>query len=149
MKLDTTPERSRNMARIKGRDTTPEMALRRALWVAGLRGYRKNYKHAPGTPDVAFTRYKLAVFADGGFWHGKDFEAREARLAAGNNGAYWAAKIRRNMERDREQEEALRASGWTVLRFWDDEILMGPGKCARIVAEKLEELKREDSTDVF
>lgn len=140
MKLETTPERSRNMARIKGRDTKPELVFRKALWAAGLRGYRKNYKHVPGTPDVAFTRYKLAVFADGGFWHGKDFEARETWLAAGNNGTYWVAKIRRNMERDREVDGALRAAGWAVLRFWDDEILKDPGKCVRIVAEKLEEI---------
>lgn len=133
------------MARIRCKDTKPELVFRKALWAAGLRGYRKNYKHALGTPDVAFARYKLAVFADGGFWHGKDFEKRGARLAAGNNGAYWAAKIRRNMERDREVDAALRAAGWAVLRFWNDEILKDPGKCVRIVAKKLEELKREDS----
>lgn len=142
MKLDTTSERSRTMSKIKSRDTKPELALRRALWVAGLRGYRKNYKNAPGTPDVAFAKHKLAVFVDGEFWHGKDFGAREARLAAGNNGAYWTAKIRRNMERDREQEAALRAAGWTALRFWAEDVLEDPGKCAAAVAEKLDELER-------
>lgn len=140
--LPTTPERSRNMSKIRGRDTEPELAFRKALWAAGLRGYRKNYRNAPGTPDVAFTKHKLAVFVDGEFWHGKDFVAREARLAAGNNGAYWTAKIRRNMERDREQDAALRAAGWTVLRFWAKDVLADPGRCVGIVAEKLEELKR-------
>lgn len=113
-RLETTPERSRNMSRIKGWDTKPELALRRALRAAGLCGYRKNYKGVFGTPDVAFTGYKLAVFADGGLWHGKDFGKRGARLAA----------------------------GWAVLRFWDDEVLKDPGKCTGIVVGKLEELKR-------
>ena len=141
MRLETTPERSRNMARTKGRDTKPELVFRKALWAAGLRGYRKNYKSAPGTPDVAFTRYKLAAFVDGGFWHGKDFDARAARLAAGNNGAYWIAKIRRNMERAAEVNAVLREAGWAVLRFWDSEVLKDPGKCVGIVAERLEEIK--------
>lgn len=60
------------MSRIRSRDTRPELALRKALWSAGLRGYRKNLKGFPGTPDVAFTKYGLAVFVDGDFWHGRD-----------------------------------------------------------------------------
>lgn len=137
VKLETTDQRRRMMARIKSKDTKLELTLRRALRKAGLTGYRKNLKGLPGTPDVAFTKHKLAVFVDGGFWHGRDFEARRDRLAAGNNGAFWTAKIERNMERDRRDAAALEAMGWRVLRFWDADVEKDPDGCAVAVAAAL------------
>ena len=143
MKLETTPERSRNMVKIKSRDTKPEILLRKAVWAAGLRGWCKNLKGIPGTPDIAFTKYKLAVFVDGDFWHGRDFEARKFRLATGNNGAYWVPKIEKNMERDARQMAELERLGWTVLRFWSSDVMKDAVGCAVVVVKKLDELKME------
>lgn len=105
------------MARIRSTDTKPELALRKALFANGLRGWRCHAKGIAGKPDIAFTRHKLAVFIDGRFWHGHpDF------FTPGKSGAYWDAKIARTRERDRQANAALSAAGWTVLRFWDFEV---------------------------
>jgi DNA mismatch endonuclease (patch repair protein) len=105
------------MARIRSRDTKPELALRRALWAEGIRGWRVHARALPGKPDLAFTRRRVAVFVDGCFWHGHpDF------FTPGKSGAYWDAKIERTKERDRLANEALHAAGWTVIRLWDFEI---------------------------
>jgi DNA mismatch endonuclease, patch repair protein len=105
------------MARIRSKDTKPELLLRRALWAAGARGWRCHAKCVPGKPDLAFTRHKIAVFVDGRFWHGHpDF------FTPGKSGDYWDAKIARTQERDRLANQALAANGWQVLRFWDFEV---------------------------
>lgn len=105
------------MARIRSKDTKPELALRRALWAAGVRGWRCHPKAVSGKPDLAFTRCKIAVFVDGRFWHGHpDF------FTFGKSGAYWDAKIARTQERDRQANEALAADGWQVIRFWDFDV---------------------------
>jgi DNA mismatch endonuclease (patch repair protein) len=117
---------SRIMASIKGRDTRPEKLLRSALWARGLR-YRIHLSRVPGTPDIAFTREKLAVFCDGEFWHGYGWEARKAKLKS--NRSYWVPKIERNMARDREVDRRLAESGWEVLRIWDFEILNDLESC--------------------
>jgi DNA mismatch endonuclease, patch repair protein len=109
--------RSRVMARIRSKNTKPELALRRALWEQGVRGWRVHAKTISGKPDLAFTRWRVAVFVDGCFWHGHpDF------FTPGKSGAYWDAKIARTQQRDRIANEALAAAGWTVLRFWDFEV---------------------------
>ncbi len=102
-------------------DTKPELILRRALWSAGLR-YRKNPPALPGKPDVVFPGAKLALFCDGDFWHGRNWEARQEKLARGHNAEYWLAKIGRNMKRDAEVTAALREAGWTVLRVWESDV---------------------------
>ena len=131
---DMTPEqRRKNMQHIRSKDTSIEIALRTALWHEGIR-YRKNYKVLPGKPDIALTRYKIAVFCDSSFWHGRDFDSKKKPET---NAAYWDAKIRRNTERDREVEQQLRALGWTVLRFWDDEIKKDLDGCVRTVKEAI------------
>lgn len=105
------------MSRIRSKDTKPELALRRALWQNGVRGWRCHPRSVPGKPDLAFTRWRVAVFVDGRFWHGHpDY------FTPGKSGAYWDAKIARTRERDRLANEALTAAGWTVLRFWDFEV---------------------------
>jgi DNA mismatch endonuclease (patch repair protein) len=102
------------MARIRSKDTKPELALRRALHAAGLRGWRCHPPNVPGRPDLAFTRWRVAVFVDGRFWHGHpDF------FTPGKSGQYWDQKIARTKERDAAANVALTESGWTVLRFWD------------------------------
>src|SRR4051794_39961954 len=105
------------MARIRSKDTKPELALRRALWAAGIRGWRCHPSAVPGKPDLAFTRWHVAVFVDGRFWHGHpDF------FTPGKSGAYWDAKIARTQERDQLANQALRATGWEVIRLWDFEV---------------------------
>ena len=124
--------RSRVMARIRSRDTKPELALRRALWAQGVRGWRVHAGKLPGKPDLAFTRWRVAVFVDGRFWHGHpDF------FTPGKSGAYWDAKIARTQERDRLANEALNAAGWHVLRFWDFEIEHDLPGCVDGVTELL------------
>jgi DNA mismatch endonuclease (patch repair protein) len=113
-----TPEqRRRIMAAVKGKNTAPEVALRRALHAAGVRGWRNHYKPAAGTPDLAWPALRVAVFVDGAFWHG-----HSSRHKPGRSGAYWDEKIAGNVERDRRVDAELKAAGWTVLRVWDFEV---------------------------
>jgi DNA mismatch endonuclease, patch repair protein len=113
-----TPEqRSRIMAAVKSRDTKPELALRRALFELGVRGWRVHYRGASGTPDIAWPRLKIAVFVDGAFWHG-----HPSRHKPGRSGSYWDRKIATNIERDRRVDSGLESDGWLVIRIWDFEV---------------------------
>ena len=109
-------ERSRLMRGIRFRDTGLELEFRRALWAAGLRGYRKNVCGLPGTPDVVFGRAKLAIFVHGCFWHGCP---RCARNTPRTNTAFWVEKLGKNVERDERQRLALEQGGYKVLTFWE------------------------------
>ena len=121
----TASQRSRIMARVKSRDTKPELTLRRALWKRGLR-YRVHMSGLPGRPDVVFPGAKVAVFVDGSFWHGRKLsEERLARMSA-----YWQDKIRKNVERDKKVTKALQDSGWCVLRYDDRDIEKRPEEIA-------------------
>jgi DNA mismatch endonuclease (patch repair protein) len=104
------------MSRIRGFDTTPEVAVRGALRQRGLR-YRKNVMSMPGRPDIVFSTQKLVVFVDGDFWHGFRYPAWKARLSP-----YWKAKIERNRKRDRRNFSKLRRQGWRVLRLWEHHV---------------------------
>lgn len=117
MKLEATIKRSKIMKSIKGSDTGIEVRLRKALWHKGIR-YRKNFKVFDCHPDIVITKYKIAVFCDGNFWHGKELQKRPIK----HNSSYWNEKIRRNVERDLENTIELRDNGWIVLRFWEDDI---------------------------
>lgn len=117
MQLETTIKRSKIMKSIKGSDTGIEVRLRKALWHKGIR-YRKNFKVFDCHPDIVITKYKIAVFCDGNFWHGKELQKRPIK----HNSSYWNEKIRRNVERDLENTIELRDNGWIVLRFWEDDI---------------------------
>lgn len=108
--------KSEQMARVRSADTGPEMALRRALWQAGLR-YRVR-PSMPGRPDLAFLRCRIAVFVDGCFWHG----CEEHYKVPATNATFWSEKIARNRKRDLDVESVLAQLGWTVLRFWEHEI---------------------------
>lgn len=125
-----SPQASGIKRRNRKTDTTAELTLRRSLWRLGLR-YRVNQKGLPGTPDIVFPRRRIAVFVDGDFWHGRDWEERKARLALGNNAVYWIAKIGYNRERDRNNENLLTELGWKVLRLWETDVLRDPEGAAR------------------
>jgi len=111
--------RSRTMSRIRGADTKIETVFRRELWRNGIR-YRKNYKELPGKPDIAITKYKIAVFCDGEFWHGKEWNVVKEKLNTRRE--FWIQKIERTIKRDTETERRLAGLGWTVLRFWGRDI---------------------------
>src|SRR4051812_26079869 len=125
------------MARIRSCDTSPEIALRRALFAHGLRGWRCHARGLPGKPDLAFTRWRVAVFVDGCFWHGHpDF------FTPGKSGAYWDAKIERTKARDAEANERLVSGGWTVVRLWDFEVEQDVDACVARVEDALAEAGR-------
>lgn len=107
----------------KSKGTKPEILLAKAMWQIGLR-YRKNSKTVFGKPDFSFKKYKVAVFVDGEFWHGKDWENRKADIKS--NREFWIAKIERNIERDKEVTGRLKADGWEVFRFWAREVVKNP-----------------------
>jgi len=104
------------MSRVKTKDTAPELALRQALWAAGVRGWRLHPGRIPGRPDLAWIGRRLAVFVDGAFWHGHPDHYW------GQSGAFWNEKIERNRRRDERVTGELMGAGWTVLRFWDFEV---------------------------
>ena len=133
---DLTPEqRKKNMRAIRSKDTTIELALRKALWQRGIR-YRKNYKGLLGKPDIVITKYRIAVFCDSDFWHGYDWENRKSRIKSNQN--YWIPKIERNMKRDREVTATLVEQGWIVLRFWEHTIRKELEECVEDIQEAVE-----------
>ncbi|HFC6348113.1 TPA: very short patch repair endonuclease [Neisseria meningitidis] len=128
-----TPEqRKKCMQSNKSKGTKPELVLAKAMWALGLR-YRKNSGSIFGKPDFSFKKYKVAVFVDGEFWHGKDWEQRKAEIKG--NREFWIAKIERNIRRDREVTGRLKAEGWTVLRFWSNDVVRNTTCCAEKVKE--------------
>lgn len=129
--------RSRVMSSIRSRDTKPELALRRGLWAAGVRGWRCHRKGLPGKPDLSFGPSRVAVFVDGCFWHG-----HPDHFTPGKSGDYWDAKIARNQERDKENDEALLGLGWSVLRFWDFEVQQDLADCVGAVATELDRVNQ-------
>lgn len=124
----------KNMKNIKGQDTSIELILRSALWKKGYR-YRKNYKKLVGKPDIVLIKYKIAIFCDSEFWHGKDWDVLKERLDKGSNPQYWIKKITRNMERDDAVNKKLRMLGWSVVRFWGKDIVRNTDECVKIIEE--------------
>lgn len=123
-----TPDQIRlNMQHCKNKGSKIEVMLMRELWSRGLR-YRKNVNGICGKPDIVFIGKKVAVFCDSEFWHGYNWEERKHDFKS--NQEFWIPKIERNMKRDREVTEQLTAEGWTVLRFWGNEIKKNLKECA-------------------
>lgn len=143
---EVTEKSHKNMSKIKGKDTSIEITLRRALWKHGIR-YRKNCKDLPGRPDIAITKYKIAIFCDSEFFHGKDWDILKPKLAQGNNGDYWVSKIERNIERDKEKDDELLFLGWTVIHFWGKDILKDTETCVQVVKETIFDLTIEGDYD--
>lgn len=133
-------QRHDNMSHIRGKDTSIEIKLRKALWEKGYR-YRKNYKKLPGSPDIAITKYKLAIFCDSEFFHGKDWDILKPRLSRGSNPDFWIKKIERNKQRDDENDKKLLFLGWTVIHFWGKDILKRTDECVRVIEETIFDMK--------
>ncbi len=140
----TKEQRRKNMQHIRAKDTSIEMKLRKALWNKGYR-YRKNYDKLPGKPDIVLTKYKIAIFCDSEFFHGKDWEVLKPRLEKTSNSLYWISKISRNRERDDEINKRLLFEGWTVIRFWGKEIAKNADECVKVIEEAVWEIKLQES----
>lgn len=137
-----TPEQRKKCMRAnKSTGTKPELVLAKAMWALGLR-YRKNCGSIFGKPDFSFKKYKVAVFVDGEFWHGKDWEQKKAEIKG--NREFWIAKIERNIQRDIEVTGRLKAEGWMVLRFWSNDVVKDTTSCA----EKVKEIIRARRIDL-
>ena len=130
----TPTERSDIMRRVHSRDTSPELALRRALWAANLKGYRVSPPSVPGKPDVAYIGKQIAVFVDGCFWHG----CPKCYRRPSSNEAYWDAKVARNRQRDKMCTARLRRAGWSVLRCWEHDVAADVDKCVRKVQRTMQ-----------
>ena len=127
---------TKTMKRVKSKDTSIEIILRKALWKKGFR-YRKNYAGLPGKPDIVIPKYRIAIFCDSEFFHGKDWDSLKLQLQKGNNADYWIKKIERNRQRDRENEQKLIFSGWNVIRFWGKDIAKNVDECVKAVEEMI------------
>ena len=125
---------SYTMSRIRGKDTSIEVKLRKALYEKGCR-YRCNSKYIFGHPDISFKGVKVVVFCDSEFWHGKDFEENEKKIQS--NRDYWIPKIKRNIERDKEVNEKLTQEGYLIFRYWGGEIQKNLDKCVTKILEGL------------
>lgn len=122
----TTKKRSKIMSKIRGKNTKPELLLRRALWAQGIR-FRIDNKTLPGKPDISIKKYKLAIFIDGEFWHGYNWSERKKTIKT--NREFWIPKIERNMQRDKEVLNQLNDLGFMVFRFWSKEITTDLQRC--------------------
>ena len=114
-----TPARSANMSKVRGKNTKPEMAVRRAAHALGLR-FRLHHRDLPGTPDLVFPGRKTAIFVHGCFWH-RHPGCSKAGPPPKTRTAFWQAKFDRNTARDARNVEALRAAGWSVAIVWECE----------------------------
>ena len=127
----TPQQRHANMAAIRSKDTKPEMIVRRGLWKRGFR-YRLNHKRLPGHPDLVLRKYRTCIFVNGCFWHGHHItinnnqetitESSECCKIPKTNREFWVAKIRRNKERDKEEQKQLAAMGWHCITVWECEL---------------------------
>lgn len=132
----TTRARSLHMAKIKSKETKPEIRFRKALWNIGIR-YRKNAKKLPGKPDIVISKYRIVIFIDGEFWHGYNWAEKKKKIKS--NRDYWIPKIERNMQRDWQNDKILSQQGWKVLRFWEQQIKKEFGSCLFQVLKIIDE----------
>ena len=137
MDVLTKEQRTKNMKAIKGKDTKIEILLRKALWNKGYR-YRKNYNKLIGKPDIVLPKYKIVIFCDSEFWHGKDWEIKKYNIKT--NSEFWINKIERNIKRDQEVDQKLQDEGWTVLRFWGEEILKDINWCMEEIQKTVQKI---------
>ncbi|MFD2725043.1 very short patch repair endonuclease [Hyunsoonleella rubra] len=131
----TTKKRSKMMSKIRGKNTKPELIFRKALWKKGVR-YRVDSKTLPGKPDVSIKKYRLAIFIDGEYWHGYNWNERKPKLKT--NRGFWIPKIERNMQRDKEVNRQLEELGFTVFRFWSKEVINDLERCINDVLKYLD-----------
>lgn len=125
----------KNMSRVRNSDTALEKLLCEELVRQGLTTFTRNNKTIFGKPDIAFLARKIAIFCDGDFWHGYNWEQAQNEIKS--NRDFWIPKIERNMQRDIEVTARLQEQGWTVLRFWGHEIQKEPEYCVSVVLDEL------------
>lgn len=142
----TKEQRKKNMQNIRAKDTKIEVILRKALWNKGFR-YRKNYSLLPGHPDIVLPKYKIAIFCDGEFFHGKDWELLRTRLEKSNNSEFWIKKILKNRKHDDEINKYLFIRGWTVIRFWGNDIIKHTDECVRTIEETIFDMTLSEFVD--
>ncbi|PHN94875.1 very short patch repair endonuclease [Maribacter sp. 6B07] len=135
----TTPQRSKIMSKIRGKNTKPELAFRKALYAAGYR-YRIDYKKLIGKPDIALPKYKTVIFIDGEYWHGKNWEERKPKIKT--NRDFWIAKIERNIQRDQEVNQELKRLGYTIFRFWETQVKKDLENCLQITISHLNSFEK-------
>ena len=138
--LETTPEVSRRMARVHLKQGEAECILAKRLWALGYR-YRLNYKKLPGSPDIALTKYKIAIFIDGEFWHGYNWEIKKGRLK--RNRDYWIEKIEENIARDTRVDKELLNMEWLPVHFWSKEVIKNTDDCVRVIEELIFDLSMQ------
>ncbi len=137
---DTDAATSKRMSNVKLKRGEVEVVLAKRIWHEGYR-YRLNYKKLPGSPDIAIQKYHIAVFIDGEFWHGYDWDNRKSKLK--RNREYWIEKIEENMARDLRVDKELIAKGWTPLHFWSKEVQKNLDGCMSTIQELVFEKKME------
>ena len=142
--LKTTPEISHRMSKVHLKRGKAETMLAKALWHKGYR-YRLNYKKLPGSPDIAITKYRVAVFVDGEFWHGQNWQERKTRLRS--NREYWIEKIEENITRDAHNDDLLAYQGWAIIHLWEKEVLKNLDKCVKYVEDAVVEQIVEENAE--
>lgn len=144
---DSTPETRKRMSKVKLKNGTAEQILAKKLWHLGYR-YRKNDKRLPGSPDIAISRHRIAIFVDGEFWHGKDWEIRKPRLK--RNREYWIEKIEENIARDIRVDKQLRENDWTPIHFWSKDVLKDTESCiSDILSTIIENEYKEQTKEIY
>jgi len=144
----TKSQRHKNMQHIRSKDTKPEIILRKKLWHLGYR-YRKNFKGLPGTPDIYISKYKLCIFIDSEYFHGKDWNSAyggynshkynnlQEQVEHGVNPEFWKKKIERNMKRDNDVDSRLKAEGYIIVRLWSKEVFSNLNGCIKTIEEAI------------
>lgn len=140
-KLYTSPDVSRRMKLLSRKKSKVESLLAKALWHKGYR-YRLNYKKLPGTPDIVLIKYRIAIFIDGEFWHGKDFVQNKDKLK--NNKIYWIEKIEENIQRDIKNDRLLRQMDWIPLHFWSNDVKKYLDYCINEIEDTIYEISMLD-----
>lgn len=139
----TKEQRQKNMQAVRSKGSKIETLLGKELWKNGLR-YRKNDSSVVGKPDFTFKKYKIAVFCDSEFWHGKNWQER--KYDHKTNIEFWHKKIERNIERDKEVNEELNKKGWTIIRFWGKDITKNLLFCVQTVEKAINEKKEKNKS---
>jgi DNA mismatch endonuclease Vsr len=141
MDVLTPEQRKKNMRAIKSRNTKIELLLGKALWVKGYR-YRKQNRKIFGNPDFTLRKHKIAIFVDGEYFHGKDWEINKHRIKS--NREFWWNKIEGNIKRDLLVNETLENEGWIVLRFWGTDIKKNLHICISSIEEEVEKRSNDE-----
>lgn len=137
----TKEQRRKNMQAVKSKNSQIEIKFGKAIWAKGYR-YRKNDKSVFGKPDFTFKKYKIAIFVDSEFWHGKDWEKR--KFDHKSNQEFWHKKIERNIERDKEVNNYLLTREWKVFRFWGNDVKKNLYFCIEQIENEINEFKRRN-----